>query len=105
MNKAQFNKHIRTALTKRLKNSNIDEANAVIDVFIDAILSALKEDNEISLIGFGRFYKTHTEARTGRNPKTGESIKIAAYYQPRFTAGIKLKEACNKKEKSKKPKK
>ena len=69
------------------------------------MLTALEEDNEISLIGFGRFYKTHTEARTGRNPKTGESIKIAAYYQPRFTAGIKLKEACNKKEKSKKPKK
>jgi nucleoid DNA-binding protein len=53
MNKAQFNKHIRAALTKRLKNSNIDEANAVIDVFIDAILSALEEDNEISLVGFG----------------------------------------------------
>ena len=105
MNKTQFNKHIRTALTKRLRNSNIDEANAVIDVFIDGVLTALEEDNEISLIGFGRFYKTHTEARTGRNPKTGESIKIAAYYQPRFAAGIKLKEACNKKEKNKKPKK
>ena len=105
MNKAQFNKHIRTALTKRLKNSNIDEANAVIDVFIDAVLTALEEDNEISLVGFGRFYKTQTKARTGRNPKTGEPIKIAAYVQPRFTAGIKLKEACNKKEKAKKAKK
>ena len=105
MNKAQFNKHIRTTLTKRLRNSNIDEANAVIDVFIDGVLTALEEDNEISLIGFGRFYKKLTEARIGRNPKTGESIKIAACYQPRFTAGIKLKEACNKKEKNKKPKK
>jgi len=105
MNKAQFNKHIRTALTKRLMNSNIDEANAVIDVFIDGILTALAEDEEVFLVGFGRFSKIHKKERTGRNPKTGEPIKIASYVQPRFTAGIKLKEACNKKEKSQKPKK
>lgn len=64
----------------------------------------MEEDSEISLVGFGRFYKTQMKARIGRNPKTGESMKIAAYVQPRFTAGIKLKEACNKKEKIKKPK-
>lgn len=104
MNKSQFNKHIQKALVKRLKNSNIDEANAVIDVFIDAVLTALEEDNEISLVGFGRFYKTYAKARKGRNPRTGEPMEIAAYVQPRFTAGIKLKEACNKKEKTKKTK-
>ena len=57
------------------------------------------------LVEFSRFYKTQTKARTGRNPKTGEPIKIAAYVQPRFTAGIKLKEACNGEEKTKKSKK
>ena len=54
------------------------------------------------LVGFGRFIKAKVEARNGINPKTGQPIKIAAYMQPRFKAGTKLKEACNKNEKSKK---
>jgi len=48
------------------------------------------------LAGFGRFIKSKVEARNGINPKTGQPIKIAAYMQPRFKAGTKLKEACNK---------
>jgi len=97
MNKAEFNKYIRKSLVKHMRNSNTDEANAVIDLFIDGVLTALEEEDEVFLVGFGRFYKTQTKAKTGRNPKTGEHVKIAAYVQPRFTAGIKLKEACNKK--------
>ena len=102
MNKTQFNKHIRTPLTKRLMKSNIDEANAVIDVFVEAIKEALSENDEILLVGFGRFIKKQVEARNGINPKTRQPIKIPAYMQPRFKAGIKLKEACNRNEKFKK---
>jgi DNA-binding protein HU-beta len=71
-------------------------------VFVEAIKEALSENDEILLVGFGRFIKSKVEARNGINPKTGQPIKIAAYMQPRFKAGIKLKEACNKNEKSKK---
>jgi hypothetical protein len=49
------------------------------------------------LVGFGRFIKSKVEARNGINPKTGQPIKIPTYMQPRFKAGIKLKEACNRK--------
>lgn len=63
MNKAQFNKHIRTALTKRLRNSNIDEANVAIDVFLDAVLTALEEDNEISLVSVGFIKLTQKQER------------------------------------------
>jgi DNA-binding protein HU-beta len=102
MIKSQFNRYVRDALAKRQKKSNIDEANAVIDVFVEAIKEALSENDEILLVGFGRFIKSKVEARNGINPKTGQPIKIPAYMQPRFKAGIKLKEACNRNEKSKK---
>ena len=95
MNKSEFNKHVRKVLAKNMKNSNEMEADHVINIFIESVLLALEEDSEISLVGFGRFYKTHAKARTGRNPKTGEAIKIAAYVQPRFTAGKNLKDSCN----------
>ena len=102
MIKSQFNRYVRDALAKRQRKSNIDEANAVIDVFVEAIKEALSENNEILLVGFGRFIKSKVKARNGINPKTGQPIKIPTYMQPRFKAGIKLKEACNRNEKSKK---
>lgn len=62
----------------------------------------MAENDEILLVGFGRFSKTYVESRTGRNPRTGEVIKIPSYFQPKFKPGINLKESCNKKQKSKK---
>jgi DNA-binding protein HU-beta len=102
MIKSQFNRYVRDALAKREKKSNIEEANAVIDVFVEAIKEALSKNDEILLVGFGRFIKSKVEARNGINPKTRQPIKIPAYMQPRFKAGIKLKEACNRNKKSKK---
>ena len=102
MIKSQFNRYVRDSLAKRQRKSNVDEANAVIDVFVEAIKEALSENDEILLVGFGRFIKKQVEARNGINPKTGQSIKIPTYMQPRFKAGIKLKEARNRNEKSKK---
>jgi len=87
-----------------MRNAHVEDADEVINVFTEAVIEALSENEEILLVGFGRFTKSKVEAREGRNPQTGKPIKIPAYMQPRFKAGIKLKEACNRKEKPKKRK-
>ena len=102
MNKSQFNKYVRNALAKRMRNAHVEDADEVINVFTEAVMEALAKNDEVLLAGFGRFTKPKVEARVGRNPQTGKPIKIAAYMQPRFKAGIKLKEACNRTEKPKK---
>lgn len=71
------------------------EAEKIIDVFTSSAMSALSKGEEISLIGFGSFFVKHVEARKGRNPRTGEEIDIAAYNQPKFKVGQKLKAVCN----------
>ena len=71
------------------------EAEKVIDRFTSSIISALSKGNEISLMGFGNFSVSKVAARAGRNPRTGETIQIAAYNQPRFKVGQKLKNAVN----------
>ncbi len=57
----------------------------------------MEKGNEISLIGFGSFSVSKVAARAGRNPRTGEALEIAAYNQPKFKAGQKLKDAVNPK--------
>ncbi|MFA0698569.1 HU family DNA-binding protein, partial [Vibrio sp. 10N.222.49.C9] len=54
-----------------------------------------KEGDQVQLIGFGTFKVSHRNARTGRNPKTGEEIQIAAANVPAFTAGKALKDSVN----------
>ena len=71
-----------------------DAANAVDAVF-DAITGALKEGNAVSLIGFGTFSTSKRAARTGRNPRTGETINIPASNVAKFKAGKGLKDAVN----------
>lgn len=71
------------------------EAEKVIDMFTSSVISALGDGNDISLVGFGSFTVSKVAARSGRNPRTGEQIKIAAYKQPKFKVGQKLKDACN----------
>jgi len=72
------------------------EAEKTIEMFVSSAISALGSGNEISLIGFGNFSVSKIAARDGRNPKTGEAIKIKAYNQPKFKVGKKLKDAVNK---------
>ena len=72
------------------------EAEKAIDIFTSSVIDAIGEGKEISLIGFGNFSVSKVEARNGINPKSRESIKIAAYNQPKFKVGSKLKSACNK---------
>ncbi len=74
--------------------SKSDAAKAVEGVF-DAISSALKKGQEVRLVGFGTFSVAKRAASTGRNPRTGESIKIPASKQPKFKAGKGLKDSVN----------
>lgn len=91
MNKSEFVKHVANQ-----HNITQDKADKVIDTFTSSVISALGEGKEISLIGFGNFSVSEVAARAGRNPRTGEVIQIAAYKQPRFKVGQKLKDAVNK---------
>ena len=69
-------------------------ANAVLNSFINNITKELKKKNgKVTLIGFGTFSKIRRKARKGRNPSTGEAIKIKASNAVRFKAGKKLKDA------------
>ncbi len=79
------------------KNEDITKVDAekIIDVFTKNVTKALADKKEVQLIGFGNFSVSDIKARDGRNPQTGETMKIRAYRQPRFKAGQKLKDACN----------
>ena len=71
------------------------DVDAVVTATISAITSALKEGDKVQLIGFGNFEVKATSEREGRNPKTGETIKIAAGKKPVFTASKVLKDEVN----------
>jgi len=66
-------------------------------MFTSSVIDAMGQRKEISLIGFGSFSISKIPARTGRNPKTGKELKIAAYNQLKFKVGQKLKDAVNQK--------
>lgn len=69
-------------------------AGAAMESLIDGISQALKKkDGKVTLTGFGTFSKSHRKARNGRNPQTGETIKIKACNVVKFKAGKTLKEA------------
>ncbi len=68
------------------------DAEAAVKAFIDVVSGALKDGDKVQLVGFGTFEVSERSARTGRNPQTGEEIKIAASRTPRFKAGKALKD-------------
>lgn len=71
------------------------ESAAALDAFIDAVAAALKQGDQVTLVGFGTFLVREREARTGRNPRSGATIEIAASRLPSFKAGKGLKDAVN----------
>ncbi len=73
------------------------EAEAALKAFVDAVTKALVKGDKVQLVGFGTFEVSKRSAREGRNPKTGESMKIAACKAPKFKAGKALKDVVNKK--------
>ncbi len=70
-------------------------AGRALDAVIESITTALKNNDQVTLVGFGTFAVKARAARTGRNPKTGESIEIKASNQPGFKPGKALKDAMN----------
>ena len=79
------------------KSAGISKSDSekALDGAIDAIKGALKKGHSVTLMGFGTFRVGKREARAGRNPRTGEEIRIKAARVPRFSAGKALKDAVN----------
>jgi len=69
------------------------EAQAAVECVLDSITKTLKKKGEVALAGFGSFKVSKRKARTGRNPRTGEEIKIKAKNVPKFSAGKALRDA------------
>jgi DNA-binding protein HU-beta len=78
-------------------SANLSKADAgrAVDAVVDAIAKSLKKGQQVAVVGFGTFSVKHRAARAGRNPRTGETIKIAASNVPGFKAGKALKDAVN----------
>ncbi|CAH1533716.1 DNA-binding protein HU-beta [Vibrio owensii] len=90
MNKSQLVNHIaQTADISKAK------ADAALGAMLEGISETLSSGDEVALIGFGTFKVNERAARTGRNPRTGEEIQIAAAKVPAFKAGKALKDAVN----------
>jgi DNA-binding protein HU-beta len=68
------------------------EAEAILTAALDVIVDAVAEGDKVTLVGFGSFEARERQARDGRNPKTGETIKIPATKTPAFSAGKLFKE-------------
>ena len=90
MNKSELIEEI----ASEAKLSKADAARA-LEATISAITEGLKNGESITIIGFGTFMVRESKARTGRNPRTGESIEIDASKRPSFKAGKALKDALN----------
>jgi len=78
-------------------SANLSKADAsrAVDAVVDSIAKALKKGQQVAVVGFGTFSVKHRAARAGRNPRTGETIKIAASNVPGFKAGKALRDAVN----------
>ena len=90
MNKAEFI----DAVADKASMSKQDATTAV-DAVLDSLTDAMKQGEQVTLVGFGTFLVRKREARTGRNPRTGEPLEIAASNAPSFKAGKALKDAVN----------
>ncbi len=91
MNKAELVNAMatETGLTKK-------DVESVLNSFVNVVSNELSNKGKVQLVGFGTFETRERAARTGRNPQTGEDIKIAAATAPAFKAGKALKDKVNK---------
>ena len=88
-------------IAKIVRETNVSKrlASKMVATTLASITKSLKKGDAVTLVGFGTFSVTKRAARKGRNPATGEVIKIAASKTPRFAAGATLKAAVNPKKK------
>lgn len=82
------------AIAKETELSRKD-AEAAVKAFVDVVANELKKGEKVQLVGFGTFEVSERAAREGRNPQSGEVMKIAASKAPKFKAGKALKDMLN----------
>lgn len=84
-------------ISKIAENANLSKAQAAdaLNAVLDGIEEALKSGDKVTLIGFGTFSVSRRDARTGRNPQTGASIKIKAKNVVKFKPGKEISDAVN----------
>lgn len=90
MNKAE----LVTAISEKTELSKKD-AEKALKAFVDVVTEELTKGEKVQLVGFGTFEVSERAAREGRNPQTGETMKIAASKAPKFKAGKALKDLIN----------
>ncbi len=81
-----------TALATRFPNLMMKDAEVSVQVILDAITRSLARGDHAEIRGFGSFGLKHHAAHVGRNPRTGETVKVAQKYMPHFKAGKELRE-------------
>ena len=88
MNKAEI-------VARIARDAGLTKSDALkaVDALVDNVTKALKKGDRVTLVGFGTFAISRRRARAGRNPQTGEPLKIPARRAPRFAAGKELKDA------------
>jgi len=90
---------IRSELLQKLASDNPElraqEVEQVVDIFFDEIAQRLAEGGRVELRGFGAFSTREREARTGRNPRTGEAVDVPAKRVPYFKPGKEMRNALN----------
>lgn len=90
---------IRSELVQRLSAENPElrptEIEAVVDTFFETIIAQLAKGGRVELRGFGAFSTREREARSGRNPRTGDSVSVPAKKVPYFKAGKEMREQLN----------
>ena len=88
-------KKLLNALSQKIGMTN-QEAKKAVEAFVEIVTETLASDGKAQMVGFGTFETASRSARTGRNPRTGEPIEVAASRSPVFKAGKALKDAVKK---------
>ncbi|WP_121115560.1 integration host factor subunit beta [Croceibacterium ferulae] len=90
---------IRSELVEALATDNpelrVEEVEQIVDIFFDEIAARLAEGGRVELRGFGTFTTRAREARTGRNPRTGDAVDVPAKRVPYFKPGKEMRERLN----------
>ena len=87
------------AMIEKQSNLPHHQAEKIVNICFDSMIQALYDDERIEIRGFGSFANRNYKAYEGRNPKTGEPLKIAASKTVKFSAGKAFKDAVNKRKK------
>ena len=92
MNKGEFTQRMQEVFEERNLDLNASQSAKAVDAVFDTIQTTLADGEGIAITGFGTFEVRERAARTGRNPKTGESVNVKDKFSPHFKPGKELKE-------------